>query len=107
MKKRVLKVVTAWALVLCMTIPTMLSVQAQEGDDVVSDAIDQGTFVVQHHTLIDGYRDGEFGAPDAPEGYSDYLFAGWYADEIVRQPRILAIRMERLMQNMCTKMCWV
>ena len=81
MKKRVLKVVTAWALVLCMTIPTILSVQAQEGEDIVSEAIDKGTFVVQHHTLIDDYRDGEFGAPDAPEGYSDYLFAGWYADE--------------------------
>ena len=80
MKKRVLKVVTAWALVLCMTIPMMLSVQAQE--DVVGDVIQKETFVVQHHSAIDTYRTGEkFTAPDAPASYMDYLFAGWYADE--------------------------
>ena len=37
MKKRIIKVVTAWALVLCMTFPTIMSVQAQE--DVVGEAI--------------------------------------------------------------------
>ena len=86
MKKRILKVVTAWALVLCMTIPMMLSVQAQE--DVVGDVISKETFVVQHHSAIDTYRTGEkFTAPDAPSGYTDYLFAGWYADENCETPK--------------------
>jgi len=79
MKKKILKLITAWALILCMTAPTMLSVQAE--GDVVGDAIEKETFVVQHHSFIDGYRNDVFTAPDAPAGYSDYLFAGWYADE--------------------------
>lgn len=77
MKKRIIKVVTAWALVLCMTFPTIMSVQAQ--DDVVGEAIEKEAFMVQHHSLIDRYRGTNFIAPESPD--ANYLFAGWYQDK--------------------------
>lgn len=77
MKKRIIKIVTAWALVLCMTFPTIMSVHAEA--DVVGDAIQKETFMVQHHSAIDSYRGTDFRAPESPD--AKYLFAGWYQDE--------------------------
>lgn len=80
MKKRIKRII-AWTLILCMSTPTMISAQAETGADVVGEVIPMDRFVVQHHSAIDSYRQGEFIAPDEPLEYSDYLFAGWYHEE--------------------------
>ena len=79
MGKRIL----VMSLAICFVLATVLSVSAATTTDSNAKTItklDNGA-VMQQYTAIAKYRVNTPSEPGTPKGYSDYKFAGWYADE--------------------------
>lgn len=81
MRNRILKVLTAWLLILCMFTPSGLAVHAADSIGAGEITVLEGA-ISQHFNDITTYRqEGALKAPSAPAEYEDYIFAGWYTDE--------------------------
>lgn len=71
------------AVSLCMIATTVLTVTAASNTDVIvgdPQLISTGV-VSQHYSDIGDYRKNGNKAPNAPTGYSNYVFAGWFKCE--------------------------
>lgn len=81
MKNRILKVLIAWLLILCMFIPSELAVRAADSAEGGEITVLEGAISQQFNDITTYRQEGALKAPSAPTEYADYIFAGWYTDE--------------------------
>lgn len=78
-------------LVFCMSILMVFAVRAEDSNTTTVSTLSDGS-VVQTVEDITQYRiKDNFKAPDAPTGYENYIFSGWYTDKTCASKTALAV----------------
>lgn len=78
-------------LVFCMSVLMVFATQAEDSNATTVSELSDGS-VVQTVADITEYRiKDNFKAPNAPTGYENYIFSGWYTDETCTSKKALAV----------------